>query len=52
VEAVETRRRLLAAADALGVRKRLVDGEEEYVGQYQAEVNESFRHLGLVEPYA
>jgi len=50
-EAEETRRRLLAAADTLGVRKRLVDHDEDYVRLYQTEVNESFKHLGLVEPY-
>jgi hypothetical protein len=50
-DAEEARCRLLAAADTLGVRRRLVDRDEEYVGVYQQEVNESFRHLGLAEPY-
>jgi hypothetical protein len=50
-ETEQTRRRLLAAADALGVRRRLASGADELVSLFQAQVNQSFQHLGLVEPF-
>jgi hypothetical protein len=47
----DTRARLLAAADGLGARNLLVEGDDEFVGVFQTTVNEAFRQLEMTEPF-